>query len=530
MEPKHVTESGIIIHPDYEPDDVDPRIGRPGSPPFTRGIHENMYRGKVWTMRQYAGFGDPASTNERFRALMAAGQRGLSVAFDLPTQLGYDSDDPIARPEVGRVGVAVDTLADFEALFDGIELDAATPSFTINAPAVVIAAMYVAMARGRGLDLARLRATYQNDILKEYLSRGTYIFPPAASMRLTTDLIEYCAKEAPSIYPISISGAHTRDAGANGVEAMAIMLAAGFAYLQGAIDRGLNPVRVASRFSFLFNTRQDPLVEAAQLRAARRMWATILQERWGITDPGALKFRFYAGTSNQMFTRREPLNNVVRATLGTLGMVLGGAQAIHVLSYDEAFDIPSPESARIALRTQQILAYETHLTSTVDPLAGSYYVEAMTDAIEEQAREFIDTLDEKGGVAAAVESGWLQSRVSQGAYDFELAIANGDQPQVGVNVFEDPAVKAEEQFADERQLHQVDPAVVERRVDALERHRADRDSDDVAAALADVRRAASSDENVVWPIEQAVTHGATLGECVGVLRETFGEFHEGGRI
>jgi methylmalonyl-CoA mutase N-terminal domain/subunit len=526
------TESGIEIKDDYGPpaDAADPRIGVPGEYPFTRGIHKTMYRDRLWTIRQYSGFGDAAASNERYRSLLAAGQTGLSVAFDLPTQMGYDSDDPMAVPEVGRVGVAIDSLDDLERLFDGIPLDVASTSFTINATAPVLVAMYVAMARRRGVDLTLLRGTVQNDILKEFLTRGAYVFPPDASLKLAVDVIEYCTNVAPSFYPISICGSHIRDTGAPGVDALATTLADGIAYLSAAADRGLDISKVASRFTFLFCSRQDPLVEAAHYRAARRLWATLLHERFSITDPNALKWRLFAGVSNSICTRQEPLNNIVRGTLGCLGIVLGGGQAINVTGYDEAFDIPAEDAQLIALRTQQIIAYETNIPATVDPLAGSYYVEALTDEIEERMRDFMDQIQEQGGVLEAIESGWLQQRIYDSAYELERGVANGDIPIVGVNVFTTHSEGDDALFALEGDLHEQDDSIAEKQAERLSELRASRDAVVCANALDAVRVAALAGDNVIPALEAAVTAGATVGECMGILKGVFGTYQEGGKF
>ncbi len=529
--PPTETESGIPVDVVYGPRDgiIDPNIGEPGKFPFTRGIHAEMYRKRLWTMRQYSGFGDARATNERFRSLMSAGQTGLSVAFDLPTQLGYDSDDPVAYPEVGRVGVAVDTLDDFEALFDGISLQEANPSFTINATAPVIAAMLSALARKQGIEPSVIRGTFQNDMMKEFLSRGAFIFPPTESVRLAGDVIEFCASEMPSVYPISVSGSHIRDTGATGVQALAIVLSNALLYLGQAVARGLDVCQIASRFSFLFAARQDPLFEAAQIRAGRRLWARLLNERYGIDDENALKFRLFNSSNNQMFTRQEPYNNIVRGTLACLGGVLGGAQAITIIGFDEAYDIPTEDAQRIALRTQQIIAYETAVPSTVDPLAGSYYVEALTDECESRMRQFIEEIDEHGGVVRAVEDGWLISVLYDRAYELEKGIASGEIPVVGVNAFVREGSGEADAF-EVAHLHETDDAIARRQVEALQAHRARRDSGAVSTALADVSAAAREERNVCWPLETAVTAGATVGECVRVLADVFGRYQEGGRL
>ena len=529
---KFETESGIEIKPLYgpPPGETDPRLGFPGQFPYTRGIHEEMYRQRLWTMRQYSGFGDASASNERFRSLMDAGQTGISVAFDLPTQMGYDSDHPMARPEVGRVGVAIDTVDDLIALFDGIPLDVANPSFTINAPAPVFVAMYLIMAKRKGADMSKLRATFQNDILKEFLTRGTYIFPPAPSVKLVGDVIEHCHQTSPSIYPISICGSHLRDTGASGIEALAITLANGFAYLDEMVSRGHDAGSIASRFSFLFCSRQDPLVEAAQFRAVRRLWATILKERYGVTDERALEFRFFAGVSNQTFTRQEPLNNIVRGTLDCLGIVLGGGQAITVICYDEAYDIPTKEAQRVALRTQQIIAHETHLAATVDPLAGSYYVEAMTDETEERIVGLLDEIAEQGGIITAIESGWLQQRMYDNAYALEKQIASGEFPVVGVNLFASDDAGVEGLFPLDEDLHSVDEDVSERRAEYVAAYRETQDKAAVQRSLDDVRRAAEAEDNVVPPLEASLEVGATLGQCVSALKDVYGVYLEGGKF
>jgi methylmalonyl-CoA mutase, N-terminal domain len=526
------TESGIAIKPLYQRSDVDPQRDEevPGVAPFTRGIHPKMFRERLWTIRQYSGFGDSQASNERYRALMAAGQTGLSVAFDLPSQLGYDSDDPVAMPEVGRVGVAIDTIDDLAGLFEDIPLDKISVSFTINAPAPVLAAMYVALAKRQGADLAKVRATLQNDILKEFLTRGAYVFPPAESVRLAGDVIEYCKKEVPSVYPISVCGSHIRDTGATGIDALSMVLLNGLLYLGEAASRGLDVADVASRFSFLFCARQDPFVEAAQIRAARRLWAALLTERYGITRPDALKFRIFSGTSNQMFTRQEPYNNIIRGTLGCLGIVLGGQQAVTVIGFDEAYDIPTEEAQRIALRTQQIIAYETSVPATVDPLAGSYYVEALTDESERRMREFIERVESRGGMITSIEDGYLQNLMYDRAYDLEKQIANGEVTVVGVNAFKSESPDTDEALFDVESLHDADNSPAERQVARLRAFKQRRDGTAVAAALADVRAAAESHANVCWPLERAVTAGATMGECMGTMAEIFGRYQEGGHF
>jgi methylmalonyl-CoA mutase N-terminal domain/subunit len=525
------TESGIDIKPLYRRSDVDPERDdeMPGIAPFTRGIHPNMYRDRLWTIRQYSGFGDSEASNERYRSLLAAGQTGLSVAFDLPSQLGFDSDDPVAMPEVGRVGVAVDTIEDLAELFEDIPLDKISVSFTINAPAPVLAAMYVALAKRQGADLAKVRATVQNDILKEFLTRGAYVFPPADSVRLVGDVIEYCNREVPSVYPISVCGSHIRDTGATGIDAISMVLMNGLLYLGEAASRGLDVTAVASRFSFLFCARQDPFMEAAQIRAARRLWAKLLTERFGITRPGALKFRIFSGVSNQMYTRQEPLNNIIRGTLGCLGIVLGGQQAVTVIGFDEAYDIPTEEAQRLALRTQQIIAYETSVPATVDPLAGSYYVEALTDESEQKMREFIERVEDRGGMISSIEDGYLHNLMYERAYELEKQIANGEVTVVGVNAFTSGSRDSDDALFDVESLHEPDNSAAERQVARLRAFKDRRDDAAVVAGLADVRSAAERHTNVCWPLERAVMAGATMGECMSTMAEVFGRYQEGGQ-
>ena len=530
-QPPLETESGIPVNVLYGPRDgiVDANIGEPGKFPFTRGIHPEMYRKRLWTMRQYSGFGDARATNERFRSLMSAGQTGLSVAFDLPTQLGHDSDDPVAYPEVGRVGVAIDTLEDFEGLFDGISLEEANPSFTINATAPVIAAMLAALARRRGLDVSVIRGTFQNDMMKEFIARGAYVFPPKESVKLACDLIEYCAREMPSVYPISVSGSHIRDTGATGVQALSIVLSNALLYLDETAARGLDIVTVASRFSFLFAARQDPFFEAAQIRAGRRLWARLLNERYGIEDPNALKFRLFNSSNNQMFTRQEPYNNIIRGTLACLGGVLGGAQAITIIGFDEAYDIPTEEAQTIALRTQQIIAYETAIPATVDPLAGSYYVEALTDECESRMRAFIEEIEQHGGIVQAVEDGWIAALLYDRAYEQEKGIASGEIPVVGVNAFVRDGTTEQDSF-EVADLHETDDAIARRQVERLTAHKAARNATAVTESLAAITSAAQEKRNVCWALEAAVTAGATVGECMDALGTVFGRYREGGRL
>ncbi|MGH7731221.1 MAG: acyl-CoA mutase large subunit family protein, partial [Candidatus Eiseniibacteriota bacterium] len=434
-----VTTSGIAIKPVYVagdvPGDIAQRAPAPGMPPYTRGIHPTMYRARLWTMRQYAGFGTARQTNERFRDLLAHGQTGLSVAFDLPTQMGYDSDHPLARGEVGKVGVAISCLADMEELLDGLPLGKVTTSMTINATAALLLAFYVAVADSRRVPRASLGGTVQNDVLKEYIARGTYIYPPAASLRLITDVFDFTARDVPQWNSISVSGYHMREAGATAVQELAFTLANGLTYLDAARGRGLDLTRIARRMSFFFNAHNHLFEEVAKFRAARKLWAELLGERFGIRDAEALKLRFHTQTAGSMLTAQQPLNNVVRTTIQGLAAVLGGTQSLHTNSYDEALGLPSREAALLALRTQQILAHESGVADTADPLAGSYLVESLTAELEGRARRMLAQIDGLGGMLAAIESGWVQHRIHESAYRWHREVESGERPVVGVNRF-----------------------------------------------------------------------------------------------
>jgi methylmalonyl-CoA mutase N-terminal domain/subunit len=512
------TDSGIEVKPVYTERDaegLDPAL--PGEFPFTRGPYKDMYRGKPWTIRQYAGFASAEETNERFRYLLEQGQTGLSVAFDLPTQLGYDSDDPRAAGEVGRTGVAIDSLADMEVLFEGIPLGEVSTSMTINAPAALLLLLYELVADKQGVPGDRLRGTVQNDILKEYVARGNYIFPPRPSMRLTTDLFAYCRERLPRWNTISISGYHIREAGSTAVQELAFTLAHGIAYAEAAVAAGLSPDEFGERLSFFFNAHNHFFQEVAKFRAARTLWARIMRDRFGATNPRAQALRFHAQTGGSTLTAQQPENNVARVTVQALSAVCGGAQSIHTNAYDEALALPTARSARIALRTQQILQHEAGGTDTADPLAGSWFVESLTRELEERAWELIGRIDELGGAVAAVEQGFQQREIEESAYGFEQQVAAGGRVVVGVNRYA-------EDDAEEIELHRLDPESERRQVERTERVRAERDAAAVEAALADVREAARGDANLLAPMRGALAARGTVGEICGALREELGTY------
>jgi len=515
------TSSGIEIerlyHPEEPSSDYLEKLGFPGEFPYTRGIRPTMYRARYWTMRQYAGFGSAEETNQRFRFLLEQGQTGLSVAFDLPTQIGYDSDDPMARGEVGKVGVAIDSLEDMETLFDGIPLDQVSTSMTINAPAAILLAMYIAVAEKQGVPKNVLSGTIQNDILKEYIARGTYIFPPKPSMRLITDIFAYCSKEVPKWNTISISGYHIREAGSTAAQELAFTLANGIAYVEAALDAGLAIDQFAPRLAFFFNAHNQFFEEIAKFRAARRLWAHIMENRFGAKNPKSWQLRFHTQTGGSTLTAQQPDNNVVRVTIQALAAILGGTQSLHTNSKDEALALPTEESARLALRTQQILAYESGVSDTVDPLGGSYYVEALTDQIEEKAKEYLKKIDEMGGAVQAVEQGYMQEEIHRAAYETQKAIEKNEDIVVGVNAFRIDHER-------EPELHRVDPAIGARQAEKLKQLRARRDNERVQKTLEDLKRAAATDENLMPPILECVKAYATIGEICGVLRNVFGEY------
>ncbi|MCS5695904.1 acyl-CoA mutase large subunit family protein [Desulfofundulus thermocisternus] len=516
------TDSGIEIKTLYTPEDIadldyERDLGFPGSYPFTRGVQPNMYRGRLWTMRQYAGFGTAEETNARFRYLLEQGQTGLSVAFDLPTQIGYDSDHPMARGEVGKVGVAIDSLEDMETLFEGIPLDKVSTSMTINSPAAILLAMYIAVAEKQGVTPDKLNGTIQNDILKEYIARGTYIFPPGPSMRLITDIFAYCSKNVPSWNTISISGYHIREAGSTAVQEVAFTLADGIAYVQAAIDAGLNVDDFAPRLSFFFNAHLNFFEEIAKFRAARRLWARIMKERFGAKNPRSWMLRFHTQTAGCSLTAQQPMVNIVRTAFEALSAVLGGTQSLHTNSYDEALALPSDESVLIALRTQQVIGYEIGVTDTVDPLGGSYYIESLTNEIEEKAMAYIKKIDELGGAPEAIE--FMQKEIKDSAYRYQMDIESGKKVVIGINKFQ-------MEYEKPKNLLKVDPAVAERQTAKLRALRARRDNQKVKKVLNDLKEAASTKENLMPLFIDAVKAYATLGEICDTLREVFGEYRQ----
>jgi methylmalonyl-CoA mutase, N-terminal domain len=518
------TTSGIPLRVVYDATDLPIGAGlrnaRPGEPPFTRGIHPRMYRSRLWTMRQYAGFGSAAQTNERFRYLLEQGQTGLSVAFDLPTQMGYDSDHPLAKGEVGKVGVAISCLADMETLLDALPLDRVTTSMTINATAPLLLAFYVAVADARDVPRERLGGTVQNDVLKEYVARGTYIYPPAASLRLITDVFEFTANEVPQWNSISVSGYHMREAGSTAVQELAFTLGNGLAYLDAARARGLDPARIAKRMSFFFNAHNHLFEEAAKFRAARGLWAHLLEQRFGVTDPDALKLRFHTQTAGSMLTAQQPLNNVVRTTVQALAAVLGGTQSLHTNSYDEALGLPGKDAALLALRTQQIVAHESGVTDTVDPLAGSYFVESLTAELESRASALIEKIDAQGGMIESIATGWVQEEIHRAAYRWQREVESGERVVVGVNRFADDEPVPPPPFRH-------DPRVERKRSAFLARWRSERAASPVRLALERLARGARGDANLMPVILEALKARATLGEVCDTLREVFGTYRPG---
>ncbi len=514
------TSSGIEMEVVFRPDDVQSSyetVGDPGEFPYTRGPYATMYRGKLWTMRQYAGYASAAESNARYRYLLEQGQSGLSVAFDLPTQMGYDSDHYLARGEVGKVGVAIDSIDDLERLFEGIPLDKVSTSMTINSTAAILLAMYIAVARKQGVSADRISGTIQNDILKEYIARGTYIYPPRASLRIVTDIFAYCAREAPKWNTISISGYHIREAGSTAAQEIAFTLADAITYVQAAIDSGLDVDEFAPRLAFFFNSHNQFLEELAKFRAARRMWAHIMRDRFGARDQRSLTLRFHAQTAGSSLTAQQPEVNVVRTTIQALAAVLGGAQSLHTNSMDEALGLPTEHAARIALRTQQVIGYESGVAATADPLGGAYAVEHLTDQLERLAYQYIEKIDELGGMLRAIETGYVQREIEKAAYDYQRAVESQDQVVVGVNRF----------VVDETSsvpVLRVDVSLEREQVERVRAVRAKRDQSLASRALDNVERAAQTDENLIPHIIHAVESYATLGEISDRLRSVFGEY------
>jgi methylmalonyl-CoA mutase, N-terminal domain len=517
-----VTDAGIEIRPMYGPEDLagfDPAqdLGQAGQPPFTRGIYATMYRGRLWTMRQYAGMGTAAETNARFRYLLDHGQTGLSIAFDLPTQMGLDSDHPRAEGEVGKTGVAIDSVDDMRVLLGGIPLDQVTTSMTINATAAVLLLLYELVAEEQGIPPDRLGGTVQNDILKEYAARGTYIYPPKPSMRLITDLFAYCRERIPRWNTISISGYHMREAGATAVQEVAFTLADAIAYVESAIDAGLAVDAFGPRLSFFFACHMNFFEEVAKFRAARRLWARIMTDRFGATDPRSAMLRFHTQTGGATLTAQQPENNIVRTALEALAAVIGGTQSLHTNSFDEALALPTERAAKIALRTQQVIGYESGVTNTVDPLGGSYFVEALTGEIEQRAAEYIEKIDGMGGAVAAIEAGWIQDEIHEAAFRIQQAVETDHRVVVGVNRYVE---------ADEAPPHiqAIDEAEVERQKDRVRSLRETRDARAVEARLRDVVETARGSGNLLFPMKEALRSGATLGEVSDALRQVFGEY------
>ncbi len=519
---RFATDADIEITGAYGPDDIadlDPAtaLGRPGQYPYTRGVQETMYRGRLWTMRQYAGFGTAAESNERYHYLLQQGGKGLSVAFDLPTQMGRDSDHPMAQGEVGRVGVAIDSIDDMRVLFNGLPLGQISTSMTINATASTLLALYIAVADEQGIPRNALRGTIQNDILKEYIARGTYIYPPAGSMRIITDIFTFCAEEVPSWNTISISGYHIREAGSDAVQEVAFTLADGITYVEAALAAGLQIDDFAPRLAFFFNVHNNFIEEVAKFRAARRMWARIMRERFGARDPKSMKLRFHTQTAGVTLQAQQPLVNVSRVTLQALAAVMGGTQSLHTNSYDEALGLPTEDAARMALRTQQVIAHESGVTDFIDPLAGSYAVEALTDEIEKRALEYIAKIDELGGVVRAIEQGYIQRQIERRAYEHQRAVEKHERIVVGVNEFE---------LAEEApiEIARVDPQLEREQIERVRAVRAKRTQSDTDAALQNLRDRAKGAENLLPAILRAVVASATVGEIADVLRDELGEY------
>ena len=515
------TPSGIPVERLYLPRKADAeyidRLGFPGEHPFTRGVQPTMYRGRLWTMRQYAGYASAEETNVRFKYLLDQGQTGLSIAFDLPTQIGYDADDPLASGEVGKVGVSISSLEDMERLFAGIPLDKVSTSMTINAPAAILLAMYISIARQQEINLSSLRGTIQNDILKEYIARGTYIFPPEPAIRLTTDVFRYCRNSMPRWNTISVSGYHMREAGATAVQELAFTLANAIAYLETGIQAGLSVDEIAPQMAFFFNAHNDLLEEVAKFRAARKMWSSIVQNRFGARDPRSWRLRFHTQTAGSTLTAQQPMNNITRVTIQALAAILGGTQSLHTNSMDEALSLPTTHAVQVALRTQQILAHESGVADTIDPLGGAYAVESLTDEIESRAKEYLENIDAIGGALAAVESGYMQREIQESAYRTQKQIECGETIVVGVNAFQTDEATSPERL-------KVDPSIEQSQRARLKEFRAKRDKGQVEFELQRIASAARGEENLMPLFIEAVEAGATLGEICNCLREIWGEY------
>ncbi len=516
-EKKNFTDSGIEIKSVYSQDSIQGlKLEQPGAFPYTRGVQADMYRGKLWTMRQYAGFSTAEESNKRYHYLLSQGVNGLSVAFDLPTQIGYDSDHSLAEGEVGKVGVAIDSLDDIETLFLGIKLEDVSTSMTINATAFILLSLYVAQAKRQGADLKKISGTIQNDILKEYAARGTYIYPPKPSMRIITDIFEWCSKELPKWNTISISGYHIREAGSTAVQEIAFTLSNGKAYVQAALEKGLDINVFGKRLSFFFNAHNNLFEEVAKFRAARRMWANMMKDM-GATDPKAMMLRFHTQTGGSTLTAQQPLNNISRVTIQTLAAVLGGTQSLHTNGYDEALSLPTEEAARIALRTQQIVAFESGAPDTVDPLAGSYFVEALTKEVEEKAWQLIQKIDAMGGSVSAIEQGFIQDEIARSAYEYQHQIESGEKIIVGVNKFQ---VGQEAPIP----VFKIDDSIRDHQIQKLNKLKETRNSEQAARCLHAIEQKATDGENLMPAVIEAVENHCTLGEISDVLRKVFGEY------
>jgi len=517
-EKKIYTDSGIEIKEIYSASSKDFHLPDelPGEFPFTRGVQPDMYRGKMWTMRQYAGFSTAEESNKRYHYLLSQGVMGLSVAFDLPTQIGYDSDHDLAEGEVGKVGVAIDSLEDIEILFDNIKLENISTSMTINATGFILLAFYVALAKKQGADLKKITGTIQNDILKEYAARGTYIYPPKPSMRIITDIFEWCAKELPKWNTISISGYHIREAGSTAVQEIAFTLSNGKAYVKAALDKGLNINVFGKRLSFFFNSHNNLFEEVAKFRAARRLWANMMKEL-GATDEKAMMLRFHSQTGGSTLTAQQPLNNIARVTVQTLAAVLGGTQSLHTNGYDEALSLPTEEAARIALRTQQIVAFESGAADTVDPLAGSYFIESLTNEVEQKAKELIEKIDAMGGSVNAIENDFMQNEIAKSAYEYQQKIETGEKTIVGVNKFETDESRSPSAF-------RIDDSIRQLQIEKLNRLKSKRDNDKVKLCLKNISAAAKDGNNLMPHVIEAVENYCTLGEIADTLRNIFGEY------
>jgi len=524
---KFETPSGISLKQIYTPEDIADLnyindFGFPGDFPFLRGVYPTMYRGRLWTMRQYAGFADAKKTNERFKYLLSQGQKGLSVAFDLPTQMGYNSDNELCRGEVGRVGVTINSLKDFEQVFEGIPLDKVSTSMTINAPTCVILAMYIAVGKKQGVPLENLRGTVQNDILKEYVARGAYIFPPKPALRLTADVIEYCTKYLPKFNTISICGYHMREAGADAIQEIAFTLADGIAYIEEVLKRGIDIDDFAPRLSFMFCTHNYFFEEIAKLRAARRLWAKLMKERYNAKNPNSYKLRFHTQTAGVTLTAQQPMVNIIRVTIQALAAVLGGTQSLHTCGYDEALAIPSEESVKLSLRTQQVIAYETGIPDVVDPLGGSFYLEYLTSKLEQEAQNYINEIIKMGGMTAAIESGYIHQKIQDNAYKYQKRVEDGTYKVIGVNIFETDKQP-------ELNLFELDPDIEKRAIESLKKLKNSRDETLVQEKLAELKKVAQSNQNIMPIMIETVEAYATIGEICDVLRDVFGVY-EGPKI